>query len=111
MSGDDPRPKKDVLFLHSLSEDGKGIRVVRARESSLELAEIRPVSESEPIKGELVRLKQRREHARLFDVETVLPQEPPRQSAHKGPPKVSTQSFREGWDTVFAGARKKELLN
>ena len=111
MSCDDRRPKKDVVFLHSPSEDGKGIRVIRAREDALECAEIRPVVEGEPLKGDLVRLKRRQEHSRLFDVETVFSQEPPRQATLKGPARVTTHSFREGWDTVFAGARKKELLN
>ena len=37
----------DVVLLHSRTEDGQGIRALRARARQLELAEIRPLKEDD----------------------------------------------------------------
>jgi hypothetical protein len=108
---DDSGPKDDVVLLHSPAESGEGVRVIRKREDSIELGELRPMREGQPIHGEVVRLTQREEHALLFDCEVVVPRakakDPPAgtketaQLAHKGPARVTTDAYRGGWDTIF----------
>lgn len=116
--------KDDVVLLHSPAESGDAIRVVRKREDAIELGELRPMREGQPIHGEVVRLTQREEHALLFDCEVLVPAqgrkeakaegdppaeakaEEPRDSApagltHKGPPRVTSDAYRGGWETIF----------
>ena len=125
--------KDDVVLLHGPSEAGDGIRVVRKREDSIELGELRPMREGQPIHGEVVRLRQREEHALLFDCEVLVPapartdaspaSEPAQQEAastakapalvpeerapkalpHKGPPRVTSDAYRGGWELIFGG--------
>ncbi len=102
-----PPPKQDVVFVHSPSEEGEGLRVIRKREDTIEVGEIRPVQEGKPLHGELVKLKPRKDHDRLFDVEVLASREELRQPAalpHAGPAQVATDTYRENWDTIF-GAR------
>jgi hypothetical protein len=117
-SGRDKDKKDDVVLLHSPSESGDGIRVVRKREETLELGELRPMREGQPIHGDVVRLTQREEHKLLFDCEVLvpaphkeeLPPKPtdvaePRQLAHKGPARVTSDAYRGGWDVIFGNKR------
>ena len=113
--------KEDVVLLHSPSESGDGIRVVRKREETLELGELRPMREGQPIHGDVVRLTQREEHKLLFDCEVLVPAPKkeekelpakaasdvaePRQLAHKGPARVTTDAYRGGWDVIFGNKR------
>lgn len=119
--GDDG-PKEDVVLLHSPSEGGDGIRVVRKRDDAIELGELRPMREGQPIHGEVVRLTQRAEGALLFDCEVLVPaaarkeiareaspeikeEKPeatePKGLAHKGPARVTTDAYRGGWEAIF----------
>ncbi len=43
---------RDLVFVHSRNEDG-GYRVVRQREDRIEVGEMRPPREGQPIVGEL----------------------------------------------------------
>ena len=109
--------KQDVVLLHGPSESGEGIRVLRKRDEAIELGELRPMREGQPIHGDVVRLTPREEHALLFDCEVVVPaqkpKEPsppaappePKRAAHKGPPRVTTDAYRGGWEAIF-GARR-----
>jgi hypothetical protein len=129
--GGDSGRKEDVVLLHSPAEGGEGIRVVRKREDSIELGELRPMREGQPIHGEVVRLTQREEHAMLFDCEVLVPS-PPRLPAkpeaavaapseakaqepsavpHKGPPRVTNDAYRGGWDLIFGRKRPDDALN
>jgi hypothetical protein len=111
--GRDPERKEDVVLLHSPTENGDGIRVIRKRDETLELGELRPMREGQPIHGDVVKLTQREEHALLFDCEVLVPsakpQEPappaPKQLPHKGPPRVTSDAYRGGWDAIFGGRR------
>src|SRR5207244_3655143 len=63
----------DVVLLHSPTDDGAGVKVLRARPGQVEAGEVRPVREGQAINGtEIVTLKPR-EGTALCDVETVMP--------------------------------------
>jgi hypothetical protein len=128
-----PPPPKDVLLVGPPTKGG-GFAVLRERqpapvaaeapqapeagdqggeprapprqEPRLEVGELRALREGMPISGggEIVRLRQRPEHGRLFDVE-VLADLPPARQTSPGPPKVSSDAYRKGWEQVFGSAR------
>jgi hypothetical protein len=108
-----PPPKQDVVFVHSPAEAGDGLRVIRRRDDTIEIGEIRPVQEGKPLHGELVKLKPRQEHDRLFDVEVLASREELRQPAapaalsHAGPAQVATEAYRDNWEAIF-GARSED---
>lgn len=107
-----PPPKEDVVFVHGPAEGGEGLRVIRKRDDSIELGEIRAAKEGRPIHGDLVRLKQRKEHDRLFDVETIVSRDETDQQrlpGHAGPAQVATDAYRENWEAIF-GARDEPGL-
>src|SRR5438067_60537 len=63
---------QDVALLYAPTEDGKGARVVRARDGALETGEMRPVRDGQPIsQGELVRLSPRPDAPCVCDVEVL----------------------------------------
>lgn len=106
--GDAPKPMRDVVFVHGPNERGDGVRVLRKREDAIELGELREAKEGKPIHGDLVKLTQRREHERLFDVETVVKREEVKALAGgHGPPQVASDRYRSGWDAIF-GAKPEE---
>jgi hypothetical protein len=108
-----PAPKEDVVFVHGPVEEGDGLRVIRKRNESLEVGEIRPVQQGRPLQGDLVRLKARKESERLFDVEVLASREEIAEKAgrmHAGPAQVATQAYRANWDVIF-GTREPELPN
>jgi hypothetical protein len=112
MSRDEANRKRDdVLFLHSPTKSGDGYRVIRAREGKVDLGEVRSLKDGEPIRGELVKLTQRQEHERLFDVEVLEPKEEAPGENRDGPAQVSSDAYRHGWDQVFGHPRRKALLN
>jgi hypothetical protein len=118
--GDDPTPKEpehkpDVLFLHSRNEAGDGFRVIRAREEGLQVGEIKPVKEGEPIKGDLVKLSPRKEAGgRLFDVHVMLSDKEVSHAAaartRPGPAQVATEAYVRNWETIFGRGPKADVL-
>lgn len=105
-SGDDSAPSepKDVLFVGAPATEGGGAPVVRLREGRVETGELREAQEGKPIIGELVKLSKRPEHERLFNVEVLAKgpgAAPARALEHKGPARVSTDKYREGWEAIF----------
>ncbi len=101
----DPKLPRDVVLLHSPTEDGEGARVLRLKEETLSVAEVRPLVEGQPVNDrEVVRLRPREGAPRVYDVETLY--EPPRRAV--GPAKVSTRQFREGWEAIFGAERGDE---
>jgi hypothetical protein len=107
MSADDQgprekRPAEDVVLVHGRTEDGKGLGVLRKRGDTLAAGEMRPMEEGKPINGEVVSLRPRGESPLLFDVDVVHAPE----GARTGPAQVSTDSYREGWQSIF-GAEEK----
>lgn len=117
MSEDGKRKDQDVVLLHRPTADGEGVHALRARRNRLELAEIRPLKEGQPIlAGEVARLKPREEMPFVCDVEVVYEApRPPASSAHAGPPRISSETYRRNWDRVFSSVRpqrpKKQELN
>jgi hypothetical protein len=108
-----PKPKEDVVFIHGPAEGGEGFRVLRKREDTLEIGEIRAVQEGRPLTGDLVKLKARPEHDRLFDVEVMVSREEiaAKTARSHGPAQVATPSYRANWDAVFGRRGEPELPN
>ena len=108
MSSDGDPPVKDVVLIHSPSDSGEGYRVLRLRDSNVEVGEIRSMREGAPIHGEVVKLSQRKEHERLFDVEVLVPSpEPPALTdGRSGPAQVATEAYRANWEMIFGGNDK-----
>ena len=95
------------MLLHSPTEDGKGISVLRAREDTVEAGVLRPLEEGKPVAGEVVKLTRRPECPILFDAETEVrvgaQETAPADSASRrsGPAQVATETYRKGWDAVW----------
>jgi len=109
----------DVVLVHGVSEDGKSLAVLRARNNTLEAGVVRPLVEGEPIAGEVVRLKPRAEFPVVCDVEVTVPRAAlapqrgegsagePGQRRH-GPAQVATASYRDNWDAIWHKPGKGE---
>ena len=106
---DDRRPSEssDVVLVGPQMEDEPRWPVLRHREDRLEVGELRSVKAGHPMAptGEVVRLKPRREHARLFDVEVLADLDEPA-AQRSGPAQVATEAYRFGWDVTFGGGGK-----
>jgi hypothetical protein len=114
MSSEAPPPtKQDVLFVHSPAEEGEGFRVIRKRDDTIEVGEIRNVQEGRPVHGDLVKLKPRTEHDRLFDVEVLATREEMQSPAlgHAGPARVTSEAYRTNWEAIFGEPDEPELPN
>ncbi len=106
----EPEPEQhDVLMLTGgRTEDGEGIKALRARPEKLELAELRPIKGGKPLgDGELVSLHERKGSPVLWDVKSEyggpdLPRD------HDGPVRVSTDQYREGWEAVFGKKKRRQ---
>jgi hypothetical protein len=111
VSDDEAGPKEDVVFVHGPLEQGEGYRVLRRRDDTLELGEIRSVQEGRPIHGEMVRLSPRKEHERLFDVEVLVPKPEPVGPPRSGPAQVATHAYRTNWEAIFGGRDEPDRPN
>ncbi len=88
----------DIALLTGPTEDKKGMRIVRFREDSVSLAEVRPVEEGKPIHGDVIALRPREGSPEFIrNVEVV--HEAPR---HDGPAQVANAAYRQGWEATFA---------
>ena len=106
----DPEEKSDVVLLTGPTEDGEGVKVVRARDEQIETGEVRPLKEGKPLgSGEIVKLKPREGSKRLHDVEVVMKVE--QEARGNGPPQVATTAYRESWERIFGGAEETRALN
>ena len=112
----------DVALIHSVTADGEGFNVLRARDNRLELGAVRPLREGVPITGEVVKLRPRENCPVLCDVEVQLaaPQLPSdRQLAapaadvspvRSGPAQVATDEYRKNWDVIWNRSPEKAKL-
>lgn len=92
--------KADVVLLHSPTEDGKGVRVLRAREGRVEAGELRPIESGRPLQGDLVKLRPRKDAPLVCDVEVTY-EHKAGQKSHPGPAHVATPAYRDSWDRIF----------
>ncbi len=103
-----PEPPEDhdvVLLTGSRTEDGEGVHALRARPNKLELAEIRPLKEGKPLnEGELISLHAREESPALYDVKV----EYAKGKEHAGPVRVTTSSYRQGWEAIFSKKKSRK---
>jgi len=114
--------RRDVALPLGPTESG-GVAVLRLRDDTLELGQLCEVRDGRPLVGELVRLEARADGSPLYDVEVLhdartpsspgaartLPSTqassaPTARRARKGPPKVTSEAYRDGWEQIF-GAR------
>lgn len=107
-----PSADQDVVLLCSPTEDGEGVNALRARADRVELAEIRPLKEGQPVvAGEVARLKPREEMPLVCDVDVTYsaptPEALPARSDHAGPPRISSGTYRKNWDKVFKPSRSR----
>lgn len=95
-------PAKDIVLLGPPTADGAGVHVLRARNERIEAGELRAIQDGRPITGEIVTLERRKDNPRVCDVKDSY-SPPGAAAAHKGPAKVATDAYRDGWDEVFGG--------
>lgn len=114
-SEDSSRKSEDVVLVHGVTEDQKGLRVLRKRDERLEIGEVRPVVAGAPLYGDLVKLRPRKDAPFLCDVETQFspdhlrrasasdsaPDSAQRRGTLHGPAQVATESYRENWDKIW----------
>ncbi len=113
---DEPEQDSDVVYLHSPTDDGDGVRVVRARQGKVEMGEVRPIAEGKPLSGEIVSLRPREGSPRVCDVKVEYAKTDDAKpasasgSAAKGPAQVATTTYRDNWESIFgnAGRRSKK---
>jgi hypothetical protein len=100
------RDAQDVVLVYGQSEGGS-YEVLRQRNGEVQAGTMRPLDEGKPILGEVVRLKPRQEAPFLFDVEVQHDARPPRGR----PPKVATERYRKGWESIWAKRQEPRRLN
>ncbi len=107
--------KEDVVLVHGVTTDRKGLMVLRKRDDRIEAGEVRPVIPGAPLYGDIVKLRPREDRPYLCDVETQfsLPTEPGKgdsraqvesgvRFAGHGPPQVATSNYRDNWDKIWS---------
>jgi hypothetical protein len=104
-------PPKDLLLVGPATSS-ESVLVLREREDRVEVGELRALREGRPISGdggELVKLRRRPEHERLFDVDVVaeLPTRAAAPADRSGPPQVATDAYRENWELIFGDGERR----
>ena len=100
----------DVVLIHGMTEDKKGLKVIRASPEGIEAGEMRPLVEGQPITSDVVRLKPRAGAPYICDVETEFSVNHVARSMGKdsesairsGPAQVANHAYRTNWDTIRA---------
>jgi hypothetical protein len=108
------RGSRDVALLYAPTDDGKGARILRSRDGSLEAGEVRPAKEGQPLNGgELVKLDPRPEAPCICDVQVLHEgnrdaegSSETRELSIGRPAQVATDDYRLNWDRVFGGAKR-----
>jgi len=121
---------KDLFLIQGKTQDGEGAWGIRARDENVEIAEIRGVKEGQYIgSSELVQL-----HPTVFpglfgvevlfdgrkslnkkekDEDGIEERKNGNRGRREGPPRISTDAYREGWERIFGGGKSSDdnLLN
>lgn len=107
------RPVGDVALVVGPTEDQQGFRVLRKRseDAPVELGTVRPMKEGEPIDGEVVKMRPRKNVPFVYDVKSVM--DAPKRFTSDGPPQVATDEYRRGWDAIWGkrGKNQNAVLN
>jgi len=116
MAQEDKRGVRDVALLYAPTDDGKGARILRARDGNIEAGEVRPAKDGQPLQGaELVRLEPRSDAPSLCDVhvlheakqrDTTAPSSAPAVEPTGRPAQVATEDYRVNWDRVFGASKR-----
>jgi hypothetical protein len=104
----------DVVILNGPTEDGRGVRVLRARTGNLEVGEVRPLVEGKPLQGEVVTLRPRPDDPQVCDVKVELAPPAPKEAGaptKAGPAQVATDIYRDNWEATFGKRKKAAALN
>ena len=120
-----PAETRDLaLVVGRVGDDGLAIVRKRSPDAPLEAGIVQPLRDGQAIHGEVVKLTPRADAPLVCDVEvhhdgrtrnaTAASRsdaaEPPALT-RKGPAKVASPRFRDGWDRVFGGRREDDLPN
>ena len=118
MAQENKRGARDVALLYAPTDDGKGARILRARDGNLEAGEVRPAKDGQPLQGaELVRLEPRSDAPCVCDVHVLhearkhdapAPSPPPALESAGRPAQVATEDYRLNWDRVFGGGKRSK---
>lgn len=102
---------EDVVLVHGVTPDGRGLSVLRQRNDTLETGAIRPLEHGKPIQGEVVRLEPRKEFPLLCDVKVELSaptvEQPPAHPSRSGPAQVASDRYRRNWDAIWKNRDKR----
>jgi len=107
-----PLEQQDLAVVLGPTADRTGIHILRKRPNSEvpEMGTVRPMREGEPIDGEVIALKPRKDMPMVYSVRTEYdPKSNPEHSPslrNPGPAQVSTNEYRRGWDAVFGDKRR-----
>lgn len=109
-----PDAPGDVAIVCGVSDDGRGIDIIRRRGERIETGTVRRLEQGKPIHGEVVRLRPREQFPLICDVEVEVPgparQEVP--ASTSGPAQVATETYRKNWDAIYGRGRKSgSMLN
>jgi hypothetical protein len=107
-----PKPP-DVAMIVDRTEDEEGFHVIRRRgEEAVELGTLRPLKEGQPIEGEVITLRPRKDVPYVYDVKTKVPdRRQQRRLTSDGPPQVATKEYRAGWDKIWGNRRPGDKPN
>lgn len=102
----------DVVLMHGRTDDGEGIRVLRARDGEVHTGELRALKQGVPLSGEVVALTRRPEHPLLWDVDVQCKVESPQATrAHGGPARVASRAYRRNYDAIFRRSEDEPVMN
>lgn len=116
------REQKDIALVHGVTADG-GYQILRRRGETLEFGSVHPLREGQPLNGEVVALKPRKDFPQVCDVQTIYrspelgrndtaaPALAARAHVSKGPAQVSSDSYRDNWDTIWSRPKKNDAPN
>lgn len=104
-----PAPRDRAVVLGPVDDKSFAILRQRTEDAPLEAGVVRPMREGEPIHGELVSLSRPEASSPVLDVKVHYDGRPKARAMdtasmalpHKGPARVTSEAFREGWDAVF----------
>jgi hypothetical protein len=106
-----PEPVPDLAVIVDRTEDDEGFHVLRRRgDAPVEVGTLRPLKEGQPIEGEVISLKPRKDVPFIYDVKTKLP-DPRRRLTSDGPPQVATKEYRTGWEAIWGKRRDGAKAN